>query len=364
MQVQRVKVGGQTVWILIGDNYLPIEPATDYLMHLLALGKSPNTIKNYAHHLKLFWEFLEAHSLNWTECWEKELGEFMLWLQLPAPIPGVVSIQPQTAKRTERTVNTIMSVVYQFYEFHARNNAIESRDLYKTTYPIERRYKPLLYEMKKDLGVKTKRLRVKEPRSFVDCLTKEEVNTLIEACPNPRDKFLIVLLCQTGIRIGEALGLRHSDIHSEMGLNEIHVVPRNDNINGARVKNALTRILSVPTQTIQAYTNYVLDEEFPDVDSDYVFVNIWQGVPGSPVQYSTVQRLFQTLQRRTGIKVTAHIFRHTHATELIRAGMDLIFIQKRLGHASIQTTIDTYVHLLDADTKAAYKEYLEKSQQA
>lgn len=364
MKVQKVKVGGQTSWVLIGYDYLLIDPVTDYLQHLCALRKSPNTIKNYAHHLKLFWEFLEAYSLDWTECWEKELAEFMLWLQLPNSIPGIVSIQPQTAKRTEKTVNTIMSALYQFYEFHARSNAIESRDFYNTNYPIERRYKPLLYEMKKDKGVKTKRLKIKEPRTFVGCLSKQEVNALIEACPNSRDRFLIVLLYHTGMRIGEALGLRHEDIHSEMGLNEIHVIPRNNNTNGARVKNQKQRIVTVSHQTIQAYTNYVLDDEFPDVDSDYVFVNIWQGVTGSPLQYSTVQRLFQTLQRRTGVKVTAHIFRHTHVTELIRAGMDLIFVQKRSGHASIQTTIDTYVHLLDSDQKGAYREYLEKREQA
>ncbi len=363
MKVQKIRIRGQTSWILVGNNYLPIDPVTNYLQHLCALKKSPNTVKNYGHHLKLFWEFLEAHSLDWTECWEKELGEFMLWLQLPDQIPGVVSIQPQTAKRTERTINTIMSVVYQFYEFHARNSIVESREsLYKTTYPIERRYKPLLYQMKKDKGVKTKRLRVKEPRTFVGCLSSEEVNKLIEACPNVRDRFLIVLLYHTGMRIGEALNLRHSDIHSEMGRNEIQIVPRDNNSNGARVKNSQSRIITVSDQTIQAYTNYVLDDEFPDVDSDHVFINIWQGEQGIPLQYSTVQRLFKTLQKRTGIKVTAHLFRHTHVTELIRGGMDLIYVQQRLGHASIQTTTDTYCHLLDADIKAAYKEYLEKGE--
>ncbi len=54
------------------------------------------------------------------------------------------------------------------------------------------------------------------------------------------------------------------------------------------------------------------------------------------------------------------LLRHTHATELIKAGMDLIYVQERLGHASIQTTIDTYVHLLNEDQKAAYQEYLAK----
>jgi len=363
MKVQKVNIRGQTSWVLLGDDYLPIEPVTDYLQHLMALGKAPNTLKNYAHHLKLFFEYLEAYSLDWTQCWEKELAEFMLWLQLPDSIPGVPSIAPQTAKRTEKTVNIMMSVIYQFYEFHTRNQRIESRELYKTSYPSKRRYKPLLYEMKKDKGVKTKRLKVKEPRTFPGCLSKEEVQTLVDNCSNLRDKFLIVLLYHSGIRIGEALGLRHSDIHSEMGLNEIHIIPRDDNLNDARVKDGEMRIISVPRQTIQAYENYVLDDDFPDVDSDYVFINIWRNEIGSPMRYSTAQSLFSRLNKKTGIQVTAHLLRHTHATELIRAGMDLIYVQERLGHASIQTTIDTYVHLLNEDQKAAYKQYLAKCEE-
>ena len=165
------------------------------------------------------------------------------------------------------------------------------------------------------------------------------------------------------MRIGESLGLRHSDIHSEMGLNEIHVIPRDDNLNDARVKDGETRIISVPRQTIQAYENYVLDDDFPDVDSDYVFINMWQGKIGSPMRYSTAQSLFGRLNKKTGIDVTAHLLSHTHATELIRAGMDLIYVQERLGHASIQTTIDTYVHLLNEDQKAAYKQYLAKCEE-
>lgn len=363
MKVQKVNIRGQTSWVLLGDNYLPVEPVTDYLQHLMALGKAPNTLKNYAHHLKLFFEYLKAYSLDWTKCWEKELSGFMLWLQLPDSIPDVPSIAPQTAKRTEKTVNTVMSVIYQFYEFHSRNKKIENRELYKTSYPVKRRYKSFLYEIKKDKGVKTKRLKVKEPRIFPGCLTKKEVQTLIDSCNNLRDKFLIVLLYHSGMRIGECLGLRHSDIHSEMGLNEIHVIPRNENLNNARVKDGETRIITVPRQTLQAYENYVLDDYFPDIDSDYVFINMWQGIIGAPMRYSTAQSLFSRLGKKTGIKATAHLLRHTHATELIRAGMDLIYVQKRLGHASIQITVDTYVHLLNDDQKIAYKKYLAKCEE-
>jgi len=45
---------------------------------------------------------------------------------------------------------------------------------------------------------------------------------------------------------------------------------------------------------------------------------------------------------------------HTHATELLRGGLNMAYVQKRLGHAQIQTTMKTYAHLKDKDLKAGY----------
>ncbi|BAZ48756.1 integrase family protein [Nostoc sp. NIES-4103] len=66
----------------------------------------------------------------------------------------------------------------------------------------------------------------------------------------------------------------------------------------------------------------------------------------------------QRLKRKTGIAVHPHIFRHTHATELIRQGVGMAYVQKRLDHASIQTTINTYVHVSNEDMKRQLSQYL------
>ncbi len=65
------------------------------------------------------------------------------------------------------------------------------------------------------------------------------------------------------------------------------------------------------------------------------------------------------LSKKTSIQLTPHLLRHTHATELIRAGWDLAHVQKRLGHADIQTTINTYIHLTDEEMQIEYQTYLE-----
>lgn len=87
-----------------------------------------------------------------------------------------------------------------------------------------------------------------------------------------------------------------------------------------------------------------------------------QGKIGNPLTYKTVDSLFRRLSKKTGIKVNPHLLRHSHATELIRSGMEMSYVQKRLGHSDIQTTVNTYVHLTDEDLKKAYKEYLHQKE--
>src|SRR5580704_7621045 len=69
MKVQKIKlpISNQLRWIVIGDDYLPIEPISQYLFFLESLQKSPNTVRTYAHHLKIFWEFIEHNKINWKD---------------------------------------------------------------------------------------------------------------------------------------------------------------------------------------------------------------------------------------------------------------------------------------------------------
>lgn len=227
------------------------------------------------------------------------------------------------------------------------------------------KYKPFLHHISKGKEVKTRLLKIKEPSTFPGCLTPEQVNTLVEVCNTLRDKFLIRLLYETGLRIGEALGLRHEDMVTGTH-NEIHIVPRLDNINHVRAKSGVERTVHVSKELMQWYSAYLCDEYPQDIDCDFVFVVIKalvKGELGRPLAYKTVDSLFRRLSKKTGMKVNPHLLRHSHATELIRAGWDMSRVQKRLGHTDIQTTINTYVHLKDDDLKEAYKEYLQSQSQ-
>ena len=145
-----------------------------------------------------------------------------------------------------------------------------------------------------------------------------------------------------------------------LGSNEIYVIPRDNNANGARAKSNSSRLVHVSKELMTLYSDYLIEEDPEDVDSDYVFVNIWSGQIGSPMTYSAVASLFNRLSKKTGIDARPHLFRHTHATDLICDGWDMAHVQKRLGHASVQTTINTSTHLTDIDLKPAYQQYLKQ----
>jgi site-specific recombinase XerD len=361
MKVQKgfLPDSNQPIWMVLGDDYLPIDPIGKYLHYLESVERSPNTLSSYAHSLKLYWEFLQDEQLDWREVNLENLSELIHWLRNPNK--GVISLKAQVSPRSERTINNYLTVVCGFYEFHERLGTFEGLEAYRYQFQTGRKYKSFLHHISKGKEVKTRLLKVKEPKSFPGCLTPEQVNTLVEACHNLRDKFLIRLLYESGLRIGEALGLRHEDMVTGKN-NAIKVIPRLDNINFAKAKDGRERTVHVSKELMQWYSAYLIEEYPEGLDCDFVFVVIkapGQGEIGNPLSYKTVDSLFRRLSKKTGIEVSPHLLRHSHATELIRAGWELSHVQKRLGHADIQTTANTYIHLTDDDLTKEYQKYLE-----
>jgi integrase/recombinase XerD len=354
MKVQRIRdpETNEVSWIVLDDGYLPIEPIKAYLAFLESLGRSPNTRRAITHHLKLFWEFLRDEQVSWTEVDIARLAGFISWLRR-SPSAGV-SIVAQEAQHTNATIDQMLASVHGFYAFQMRLGAIPEQPLYQFLAHTPRRYKPFLYGIAKLKPIQARVVRVKRERRRVKTLTQEQVEQLIAACTHTRDKFLLTLLAQTGMRIGQALGLRHSDISVED--NEIHIVPREHNANGARAKSRHAYVIpDVPASLIQLYTEYLvadLGALESDHLPDYVFVNLWEGERGHPMTYDAVMSLMRRLRKRTAIEVAPHQFRHTRATSWLRDDqLSLESTSALLGHASIETTRAIYDHRTMDDVK-------------
>jgi integrase/recombinase XerD len=360
MKVQRVQLlnSNHITWTVLGDDYLPVQPIQELLLYLKNIERSPNTIKSYAYHLKLFWLFLREKQLEWTYIGFVELTEFVAWLRDGhEKHDGITSAEEIVSVRKETTVNTILAAVFALYDYHKRAGTTKDIPLYREQHQPRRRYKSFLHHIDKGKTVKTRVIKLKQPQCIHKTLNPDQIDQLCNACYLMRDKFLIRLLYETGMRIGQALGLRHQDIHSWD--NEIKIVPRYDNINQALAKTRDSYIVHVSQKLMSLYTDYLINE-FDDIDSDYVFVNIREGIIGDPLKYNVVAKLFDRLRKRTGIYAHPHMLRHTHATELIRCGWDVAKVQKRLGHKDVQTTLNIYSHLNDDDMKRAYQSYQER----
>jgi integrase len=129
-----------------------------------------------------------------------------------------------------------------------------------------------------------------------------------------------------GLRVGEALGLRHEDIMAAE--RTVAVVPR-VNGNGARAKSG-QRTVPVSDQVIRLYGDYLFTE-YGDLDSDHVFVNLFARPRGQARTYAGVYDLVLRLRRRTGVSFDPHWCRHAYATraQVSRVASNATFPGKR-----------------------------------
>jgi len=339
--------------MVLDDEFVPIQPICSYLTFLDDLGRSPNTIRATAHHLKLFWEYLCDEHLSWTEMNVARLAAFITWLRRSEA--EIISIESQPARRTNATIDQLLGAVHSFYQFHMRLGAIPELPLYQLSMPHRRQYKPFLHGIVKAKPEQRRVVSARREQRLPRTLTIEQVDALIDACTHVRDKFLLTLLFQSGMRIGQVLGLKHADLSVEDG--SLQIVPRDDNPNGARAKTRNPYVIPALPEVMQLYTDYLIEDLGAlEVDSlpDFVFVNLWEGEIGRPMTYEAVMSLAKRLSKRTGISFTPHMLRHTRATLWIRSKqVSLEEASRLLGHASIQTTHDTYVHLTAEDLRAA-----------
>ncbi len=365
MYVQEVKVQGQRKYLLIGSEGIPITPVVKYLKYLDQTGKSHNTLKTYCYGLKHYFTFLEETGKDYKQITLQGMAEFVSWLQNPYRNSKVITASPMTSKLTANTVNLTITVVTNFYDYLYRNDELPTDvadKLMKQIYVGNgKRYKGFLHHITKGNPVTKNLLKVKEPKKKLKTLTKEQVVQLVQATSNVRDEFLLNLLFETGLRIGEVLSLHIVDFKRDYRIGyHIQLVDRGELENGAKLKTN-ERKIEISSDLMNLYDDYlyeVLDEL--ETDTNFLFVKLKGANKGEPLEYTDVQSLFKRLKQKTGIDAHPHLLRHTHASIYYQTTKDVKLVQERLGHAQIQTTMDIYVHQTDEEIRAEW----EKAQHA
>lgn len=184
-------------------------------------------------------------------------------------------------------------------------------------------------------------------------LTVEQAKKLVEVAQGSRLEALLLVALTTGMRRGELLALRWSDIDFEKGI--VHVRRTMNHITGLgyyegepKTKTGRRNIM-LPDVAIEALIEHQAYQEQARIkagkkwqDRGIVFCNIYGGF-FSP---SHVGDLFQGLLKKSGLPhIRFHDLRHSAATILLQAKVQLKTVQELLGHSTIATTADIYSHV-------------------
>jgi integrase len=193
-------------------------------------------------------------------------------------------------------------------------------------------------------------------REEITPLDTHQTRVFLDAARGEKHEALYVLSLTCGLRIGESLGLKWSDIDLEAGTlrvnRQLQRMRKEGDKSGTLVfsepKNASRRTIDLPQRAIEALRNHrktQLEEKLRASsyeDSGFVFATS----KGTPLDaQNIVNRHFKPLLKRTGLPDKRwHDLRHTCATLLLGRGVHPKLVQHLLGHASITITLDLYSH--------------------
>ena len=195
--------------------------------------------------------------------------------------------------------------------------------------------------------------------------TESELNQFLETAKDSQYYALFYTALFTGMRRSELLALRWQDvdfIFSQIYVNRgLHHLKDGSFIFTQPKSARSRRTIALPASAALVLQNYhikrQLDAKLCGIsfkDTDLVFSTI----DGKPLRPNTITRAWQTTAIKAGVKVIRlHDARHTHATLMLKQGIHPKIVQERLGHASIQMTLDTYSHVSPGLQEAAAESF-------
>ena len=191
----------------------------------------------------------------------------------------------------------------------------------------------------------------------IKAFDRDQLSALLAAAQREEPQLypLLLTLARTGMRIGEALGLQWDDI--DWSRREIRIsraistarqatTPKSGHGRTVDMSSQLASVLKQSRAFLQA-------EALRQGGS----LTVWAfpSKAGTPLDHSNVGHRFKRLLKRAGLPghFHPHCLRHTYASLLLQAGRSPVYVQRQLGHASYQLTVDTYGRWLPMGNKEA-----------
>ncbi len=298
------------------------------------------TLKIAIHH-KLAIADIEIRKLLLEQAYEKGYGykacpdEFLnyMWLK----------------NYSEKTISTYHFYLHKFINTYSKSTleqinqfTVEHIDKYHEQMAQNRNYGPItinqsvnainLYYskiLKREVGSFTA-IRPKKEKLLPKVWSLNDVQELIRGIDNLKQKTLITLIYSAGLRVGEALNLKISDVCSERM--QIRV---------RQAKGQKDRYTILAENTLKLLREYYLEYK----PKEYLF----EGQYGGKYSATSIRNVLNEVIKKKKLNIVGslHTLRHSFATHLLEGGTDLRYIQNLLGHSSSKTT-EIYTHVSNA----------------
>jgi integrase len=190
-------------------------------------------------------------------------------------------------------------------------------------------------------------LGAKRPNALPCVLTREEINRIFSKLKTFHNYAYLSTVYACGLRLQEALYLQVSDIDNQRMMIHVH-----------RGKGSKDRFVPLPEATLQLLRRYWVTHRNPTL----IFPALGRGhnlgpTSKTPMAIESVQGAFRRAKFAAGItkrRVSVHTLRHSYATHLLEAGVNIRTIQRYLGHSQLMTTM-VYLHLSRKGQEDAYQ---------
>ena len=193
-----------------------------------------------------------------------------------------------------------------------------------------------------DRACRISRLRVKVPKRNIVPLSVDEVARFWSSFRTSRDLAIVGLMLLQGLRSMEVLALNRDDVLLPEG--QLRV----------RGKGSKIRFLPLAPEAIQLLDHYLRVERPRNSTDAALFVSLKGTARGTRMTAAGLRSLFRYHRQTTGVTLAnPHRFRHTFASDMVRAGVSLPALMQLMGHADIQTTL-VYV---DVTPLEVYQQY-------
>ena len=291
-----------------------------------AEGKSPNTIDLNLTALNLFLEFLEVTGLptDITGIGVQEIRHFILYLQQLKAWRRHPTISPRSRGLSGHSINSYLRALSAFWSWAVAEQITVDNPFHRVKI-------------------------LKPPYKVVPTFSEAQIRSLLGVMGKStsvgiRDRAMVLVLLDTGIRVTELVNLNLEDVDLQGGMLKVL---------GKGAKERLVPIGVKVQRSLWKYINQSRPE--PALRKNCLFLTR-QGLPLNRRHVDTLFKRYGVKAGIEGVRCSPHTFRHTFSITFVRNGGDVFSLQRILGHSSLDK-VRLYVNLAQADIKTAHRRY-------